>query len=76
LRGAGRDVLIAGHFPHLPRLLTLLLTGETNGAATAFPTHGAVALESDDDGETWRELWRLDPGRDSGFGIRDSQSRD
>ena len=62
LRHMDRDVLVAGHFPHLPRLLTLLLTGDTNGAATAFPTHGVVALESDDDGETWRELWRVENG--------------
>jgi phosphohistidine phosphatase SixA len=55
-------MLIAGHFPHLPRLLTLLLTGETNGAAKAFPAHGVVALESDDEGETWRELWRVENG--------------
>jgi len=26
LRGESRDILIAGHYPHLPRLLTLLLT--------------------------------------------------
>jgi len=55
LRGETRDVLIAGHFHHLPRLLTLLL----NAPAT-FPQHGVVALESDDQGETWQELWRLD----------------
>jgi phosphohistidine phosphatase len=53
LRGEPRDLLIAGHFPHLPRLLALLVRG-----AEAFPPHGVVALETDDDGETWRELWR------------------
>jgi phosphohistidine phosphatase len=57
LRGEPREVLIAGHFPHLPRLLTMLL-GETEGAVP-FPQHGAVALETNDEGETWRELWRL-----------------
>ena len=56
LRGESRDILIAGHYPHLPGLLTLLL-GAATGAA--FPQHGAVALETDDDGETWREVWRL-----------------
>jgi phosphohistidine phosphatase len=55
LRGDARDVLIAGHFPHLPRLLALLLSDE----AAAFPQHGLVALVSDDDGESWREEWRL-----------------
>lgn len=58
LRAETRDLLIAGHFPHLPRLLTLLVSG--GGSALAdFPTHGVVALITEDGGETWRELWRL-----------------
>jgi len=57
LRGETRDILIAGHFPHLPRLLRIL-AGE-NEAAAPFPQHGAVALESLDQGESWREEWRL-----------------
>src|SRR6266508_5990519 len=55
LRGEQRDILIAGHFQHLPRLLALL----TNGAE-ASPLHGAVALVSDDEGETWQVMWRLE----------------
>jgi len=58
LRGETRDILIAGHFPHLPRLLGLLL-GEPDGSAGEFPLHGVVTLFSDDDGMTWREVWRL-----------------
>lgn len=54
LRGESRDVMIAGHFPHLPRLFGVL-----TGAAEGFPLHGAVALASDDAGESWRELWRI-----------------
>ena len=54
LRGETRDILIAGHFLHLPRLLSLLL-----GAPATFPPHGVVALESDDEGETWKEIWRI-----------------
>jgi phosphohistidine phosphatase len=57
LRGETRDVLIAGHFYHLPRLLTLLLD-EPESRARPFPLHGVVALVSEDDGETWKELWR------------------
>src|SRR5436309_7678887 len=41
LRAETRDVAIAGHFTHLPRLLALLL-----GGAEDFPSHGAVALET------------------------------
>jgi phosphohistidine phosphatase len=53
LRGEPRDVLIAGHFTHLPRLLKLLVD------ADEFPPHGVIALESRNGGETWVEQWRL-----------------
>jgi phosphohistidine phosphatase len=53
LTGESREILMAGHFPHLPRLLSLLLRAETS-----FPQHGIVALETTDDGKTWQELWR------------------
>ena len=59
LRGDARDILIAGHFPHLPRLLSLLLTG-ADEAPALFPPHGVVALETDDEGETWKEIWRIE----------------
>lgn len=55
LRGEARDVLIAGHFPHLPRLLRLL----TAQPEADFPVHGVVALATDDEGETWREEWTI-----------------
>jgi phosphohistidine phosphatase len=57
LRGETRDILIAGHFTHLPRLLSLLLSGGEAGAD--FPVNGMVALVTDDEGESWRELWRI-----------------
>jgi phosphohistidine phosphatase len=57
LRAEGRDILIAGHFPYLPRLLALLVTG--GEAGVLFPEHGVVALETRDEGETWQERWRL-----------------
>lgn len=60
LRGETADTLIAGHYPHLPRLLTLLVTGRDDAEPAAFPQHGVVALRSDDLGETWIEEWRLD----------------
>jgi phosphohistidine phosphatase len=56
LQGEARDVLLAGHFPYLPELLSLL----TGGVAQPFPLHGVVALESNDNGVTWVELWRAD----------------
>ncbi len=56
LIGEPRDILIAGHFPHLPRLLALL---KAEGGEPDFPPHGVVALVSSDEGDTWSEAWRL-----------------
>jgi phosphohistidine phosphatase len=56
LRRETHDVLIAGHFPHLPGLLALLL--DSQDEVVEFPPHGIVALESTDEGATWAELWR------------------
>jgi len=58
LRGETSDILIAGHYPHLPRLASLLLTNRDD-SSFAFPVHGAMALRSDDQGESWVEEWRL-----------------
>ena len=57
LRGESRDILLAGHYPHLPRLLAMLIRD-----ANPFPQHGVVALETNDEGETWVEVWRLTIG--------------
>lgn len=57
LRAESRDIAIAGHFPHLPRLLALLTSG--GEAGSDFPINGVVALVSDDEGGTWRERWRV-----------------
>ena len=55
LRAESRDLLIAGHYPHLPGLLALLVPG-----GRPFPQHGIVAVATADDGDTWTEEWRLD----------------
>jgi phosphohistidine phosphatase len=55
LVGETRDILVAGHFPYLPRLRALLV----NGLESDFPLHGVVALATVDEGETWTEEWRL-----------------
>jgi phosphohistidine phosphatase len=57
LRHESRDLLIAGHFPHLPRLLATLVRAEERGGE--FPAHGVVALETMDEGQTWKEVWRI-----------------
>lgn len=58
LYAESRDVMLVGHYPHLPALLGLLTTGRTDASA-AFPQHGIVALETTDEGKTWTELWRV-----------------
>jgi phosphohistidine phosphatase len=63
LRGESRDILLAGHYPHLPRLLLLLLV-PGGGDPDPFPQNGVVCLVSDDEGETFREEWRRDPRAD------------
>jgi phosphohistidine phosphatase len=56
LIGETRDILVAGHFPHLPRLRALLVG---DGVESNFPLHGVVALTSEDEGQRWTEAWRL-----------------
>jgi phosphohistidine phosphatase len=58
---ATRDVMLVGHFPHLPNLLTLLLAGR-NESNASFPRHGLVVLERSGEGGTWSEAWRLQNG--------------
>jgi phosphohistidine phosphatase len=56
VKGEARDVMFVGHMPHLPRLLTLLVTGK-DAPLFEFPLHGLVALEST--GEAFEERWRV-----------------
>jgi phosphohistidine phosphatase len=56
LAGEERDVMLVGHMPNLPRVLTLLLTGNESPLLD-YPLHGVVALENV--GEKWVERWRL-----------------
>jgi len=49
----GRDVMLVGHMPSLPRILRLL----TRNDAAEFPLHGLVALE--EDAGKWIERFRI-----------------
>ena len=53
--------MLAGHFPHLPRLLGRLLTGDAEAGPADFPLNGIVALEELEG--KWVERWRLEPAR-------------
>jgi phosphohistidine phosphatase len=63
LRHEPRDVMLTGHFPHLPRLLALLLD-RPEGTMADFPLHGIVALRTEDEGERWSEEWRIESPQD------------
>jgi len=60
IAGETRDILLAGHFPHMPRLLGRLLSGNPEAEPRAFPLNGMVALEELEG--RWVERWRLGPG--------------
>jgi phosphohistidine phosphatase len=59
LAGETKHVLLAGHFPHLPRLLARLATGDPEADPVDFPMNGIVAMETVDG--KWVERWRLKP---------------
>ena len=59
LAGEARSIVVVGHMPHMPRLLRLLVTGDTDAVSVNFPQHGCVALEPE--GDRWKEIWRLEP---------------
>ena len=57
LLGETRDILLAGHMPHLDRLLRHLLADPTPLPAR-FPFNGLVVVEQVETG--WEERWRVD----------------
>ena len=59
LSGETRTIVLVGHMPHLPRLLGLLVTGNTHAEDLLFPQNGCVALGAE--GDRWQEVWRLEP---------------
>lgn len=59
IAGETRHVLLAGHCPHLPRLLGRLITGNPEADPVDFPLNGIVALEEANG--AWLERWRLKP---------------
>jgi len=60
LVGDTREVMLVGHFPSLPRILHLLVTGRADGESNAFPLHGLVQLRAD--GDRWVIEWESEDG--------------
>jgi phosphohistidine phosphatase len=59
IAGEPKHILLAGHMPHLPRLLGRLTTGDADAMPAEFPLNGVVALEEVEG--KWVERWRLRP---------------
>jgi phosphohistidine phosphatase len=53
--GDERTLMLVGHFPSLPRILHVLVTGSMDGGSGDFPLHGVVALEPRDG--LWVVTW-------------------
>jgi len=51
-----RDMLLVGHMPNIADLARLMAA-----TTTAFPLHGAIALERNGEARTWTEAWRVQP---------------
>lgn len=59
IAGESKHILLAGHFPHFPRLLGCLTSGNPQAHPVDFPLNGIVALEEVDG--KWIERWRMKP---------------
>jgi len=60
LKEMDKDLLIAGHLPHLGRLTSLLVTGSESIPVVSFKQGGVVCLEKGEDGG-WKVAWMLVP---------------
>ena len=54
------DAILVGHLPHLARLASLLLCGNSEKNIVAFRMAGVVCLKRDDAG-VWSLQWMLTP---------------
>ena len=59
LNAMNDDVLIVGHLPHLPRLASLLLCGDTDTQPVRFQNANVVCLEKDNDG--YQVVFQINP---------------
>ena len=60
LKTMHKDVIIVGHLPFLPRLLSHLTTGTDTCQIVKFKNSGIICLERD--AEQWRINWITTPG--------------
>ena len=60
IKGADKDLLIAGHLPHLGKLASLLIAGNEAVPVVRFQQGGVVCLEKDEEGG-WSVAWMVVP---------------
>jgi phosphohistidine phosphatase len=60
IKGADKDLLIAGHLPHLGKLASLLITGDEGVPVVSFQQGGVVCLEKDEEAG-WSVAWMVVP---------------
>ena len=60
IKGAEKDLLIAGHLPHLGKLASLLVAGDEGVPLVKFQQGGVVCLEKDEEGR-WSVAWMVVP---------------
>jgi phosphohistidine phosphatase len=59
VEAAADPLMLVGHLPHLARLASLLLTGNSNRQVVRFPNAAVACLEKVED--AWVLLWFLTP---------------
>ena len=60
IKEAKKDLLIAGHMPHLGKLVSLLVVGNQSTPVVNFHQGGVVCLEKDEM-DRWSVVWVLVP---------------
>ncbi|MGD8228961.1 MAG: phosphohistidine phosphatase SixA [Desulfobacteraceae bacterium] len=60
IKDVDKDLLIAGHLPHLGKLASLLITGDEEVPVVSFQQGGVVCLERDEKGH-WSVAWMVVP---------------
>ncbi|MGD8226602.1 MAG: phosphohistidine phosphatase SixA [Desulfobacteraceae bacterium] len=60
IQSTQKNLMIAGHLPHLAKLTSLLVTGDESAPIVRFQQGGVVCLEKDDGGK-WAVAWMLVP---------------
>lgn len=57
----GSDVMYVGHLPFMERLVSLLITGNTDTPVFRFQNGGIVCMEKEDSRDAWIIKWALMP---------------